>query len=574
MDSLVMPKEAAERLGWLRRGLVASDASDFEAPEWLEPSYADAASFWHMAAPCLMAAPIGTSRSSFGERYNLFHELGERHVNAGSPAFAVHADGRLERELSYEALAERATALAGVWRALGLEPQQSVAIVQRFSTEYAVALLAAFHVGAVVTAVPAWGRSFIRARLAALEPDFVVTSAGRAEELGLDEKSLLPLMAVRGAESVRAAAYGYGAAEPAMRLFSPLGADPLKTSEVGAEALYLYALADGVLSLRLDPGSVLAAPGFCEWQFKPAFLLACLAAGASFLDAPADVVNASAAAFLERVQVLGVTPRTRDALLSAHAKPGARLQRWLRNPAHEFDPLAWRAFSESQFGERLLGMNYFANGPAGDLLFSAWRNNPGNNAVLKSPGRSWKMMEVNQSGMEVLGDTGLMACADPALDANATGQLLLGTLGGEQVFLAALGAHRAGQRLPVQEICDVVRGAHEEIWECSAVDFAKDSKTTEFGCALISFLAPTGTATGTFLTDRVRETIEVELDESFLPDRFESFHLAPRWDEAGDVDQSWCRSQYLSGLLAMKESEPLFQSLARLRFEQESEKGG
>ena len=65
------------------------------------------------------------------------------------------------------------------------------------------------------------------------------------------------------------------------------------------------------------------------------------------------------------------------------------------------------------------------------------------------------------------------------------------------------------------------------------------------------------------ITD-LRRRIELQLGAEFLPDRFEFFPLHPRRRE-GQLDDAWCRAQYLSGALHRKTSDPLFQALTALR---------
>jgi len=62
----------------------------------------------------------------------------------------------------------------------------------------------------------------------------------------------------------------------------------------------------------------------------------------------------------------------------------------------------------------------------------------------------------------------------------------------------------------------------------------------------------------------LRRRIELHMGPEFVPDRFECFPLFPRLKE-GRVDTEWCQTQYLTGALHHKASDPLMQALTALR---------
>jgi hypothetical protein len=559
------PRLPAPSLSMLRQGLQAEGRSSYAPPAWLTDSHQDPEAFWRLVGPVLLGAPAGSARSSLFDRYNLFHELGARHAARGALGYAEPAPGAGQVASSYASLVERAACLCGVWKDRGVEAGATVALLAPVSSELVVALLAAFRCGVVVAPVAAFGRAFMRNRLEALKADFVATSEGRAAWLRLAPATTLPLAAEDERPDAEAP-YLYGADEPAARFFSPLGRDPLVVHEVTAHRLLLGALRDGVLLLGLDSGDTLAAPGFCDTQEKPPLLLAALAAGACWLEVGLESACSEPDELLARSPVLGVRDELRDALLQA--RPKGHLSRWFRSPAAPPAYEAWDRFAGAPLCERALGANLFVNAAAaGAIACSAWRRNPGRNQVLLAPGQAWRLASASLRNADALGSSGVLACADEALPAEAIGRPVLARAGSEMFWVTCLEAHRLGQRLPAAELCAAVARAHPQIWRCALVDYAKDDGGLSAGAALVIFLRPDAELTRA----EVADTIAIEMGERFEPDRIDFFAVPARTTKEGELDLAWCRSHYADGLLALKQREPLFRALGRLRYQLEEE---
>jgi AMP-binding enzyme len=555
-------------LSALRQGLVAPTSRPFVAPDWLTEAAHDPEGFWQTVGPVLLAAPKGSARSSLFDRYNLFHELGARHAARGALGYVEPGPGAGYIESSYAALVERAACLAHVWKDRGVEPGATVALLAPVSAEGAVALLAAFRCGAIVAPVAPRGRTFMRNRLAALRPDFVATGAGRAAWLRLDPAATLPLAPAPDddAHPDTEAPYLYQPDEPAARFFSPLGRDPLAVHEITAERLLLRALRDGVLLLGLEGSDTVAAPGFCDMQEKPSLLLATLAAGACWLEVGLETACAEPDELAGRATVLGVGDELRDVLAT---RPKARLRRWFRSPAAPPAYDAWDRFAASPVGERALGANLFVNGAAGGaIVCSAWRRNPGRNQVLPVPGEGWRLASASLRSADALGASGVLAASDEALTADAVGRIVLARAGSEMFWVTCLDAHRMGQRLPGAEICAAVARAHPQIWRSALVDYAKGDGGLTTGAALVIFLRP---GAEPLTSAEVADTIAIEMGDELAPDRTDFFLVPSRTTEDGALDLDWCRSHYADGLLALKQREPVFRALGRLRYRLEEE---
>jgi hypothetical protein len=252
----------------LRRSLFADDARGVAAPAWLSDGAADPDGFWRALAPALMAAPAGSSRSTAFERYQLAHEMGARHAGGRSAGFVTYDDASGFRASSYARLVETARALAGAWRMRGLEAGMCVALVAPVSPELVVGLLAAWHLGAVPAPIPVWGRTYLADRLAALAPDFVATTKGRALWLEIPPEQRLSALAT-GAEPDPGLAHWYAASEPALRVFSPLGDAPLCPFDVPAERLYLARSATAHSSSASAPSWARPRPASARRRSSP-----------------------------------------------------------------------------------------------------------------------------------------------------------------------------------------------------------------------------------------------------------------------------------------------------------------
>jgi hypothetical protein len=558
----------------LRRSLFADDARGVAAPAWLSDGAADPDGFWRALAPALMAAPAGSSRSTAFERYQLAHEMGARHAGGRSAGFVTYDDASGFRASSYARLVETARALAGAWRMRGLEAGMCVALVAPVSPELVVGLLAAWHLGAVPAPIPVWGRTYLADRLAALAPDFVATTKGRALWLEIPPEQRLSALAT-GAEPDPGLAHWYAASEPALRVFSPLGDAPLCPFDVPAERLYLGALRDGALFFGLGAELGAAAPGFCEAQVQPALLLACLATGAHFVGISLDDARREPERVVDgRIHLLGVDARLRDALLAADPG-GSGPARWFRNPAAAHEPDVWGRLAASRPFSRARGACYFPSPIAGGAMtWSPWRRSPELNTALPAPGLPWQLSDPGRGGAPSIDGTGVLGCADPGPEAlgrplfgpygRAAGTAAPGGVGGEGLWVATLGAHRDGQRLPAEEIEALVARWHAaDVWACALVDDARS------GAVLVVFARPDRIEPELPARDQlgraIGETIATELAAELVPTRVEVFTLAPRTGDDGAIDRDWCRGQHVSGRLLGKQSEPLFTAIARLR---------
>lgn len=583
-------------------------------PTWLRDSHADPSAFWQLAAPELLAAAPGVPRSAVFQWYNLFHELGARHAVGSRAAHQDYSPGRGFRSETYAALAERALALAAAWRERGVVPGSALLLVQNVGAAYVACSLAAFCCGATLSVLPPDGPSFVRrglravaaaaaqaapeeSRSAAAGPSAAPSGAPAADaepagpplfvaagitarpwvehEPGVTLLDWESAPSLRGARSIEP--HRYEAGEAAARLFSPLSADWDTPVELSAEQLYLGALRDGLLLLGLEPGQGIAAPGFCEVQFKPGLLFAALAAGATWVELSLDELEDGRALFGGAVAVLGVSGPLRRLLMASRPPPAGRVTRWFKNLAEDSAVKAWAGFEALMKERGALGMQWFGNSAAGgSLLFSAWASEPSSASVYRTPGLACELSEPNGTGMPALADVGILSppAKPPAgkgvhpLPASALGQLVIVDTESSDLWVTNLGSHRRAVVLPEAQIEQVLAERFAGCVRAAVlVVLPLAGESNGQRVALVVYARPQS-----FLSPgELREVLLAELGAERVPDQIEVFELNPKpldaKKDASQVDRAACRAEYLSGMSWRKSRCAVFGQLAALSVE-------
>lgn len=568
-------------------------------PEWLREAYADPAGFWAQAAPELIAEAPGVPRSAVFQWYNLFHELGPRHALGARAAHQDYSPGRGYRAESYAALSTRAHALASAWRARGVVPGAAVCVVLEVSAAYVTCLLAAFCCGATLTVLPPDGPSFVRRALRAVagaskppaappgasappaSPVYVV--AGTTARPWVEREPGLELLdwesAPRQGDASLIEPHRYDAAEPAARFFSPLSDQWDTPVALSAEQLYLCALRDGLLVFGLEPGQGLAAPGFCEVQFKPALLLAALASGASWVELSLDELEDDRALLDGTVAVLGVSAALERRLSEWPSSAAGHWPRWFKNLAEDPGSRRWPEFERRMKSAGALGMSFFGSSAAGGgLLFSAWVGEPSSAPVYRAPGLPCELSEPNGTGMPALADVGMLSPTELpegtkgafAVPASALGQLVIVDADAGDLWVTNLGSHRRGVVLPEAQIEQVLSEALAPAVRAAVLAVLPLAGDGGQRVALIVYARPSSFITAA----AVKELLLAELGAERVPDQIEVFELNPKLldakKSAETVDRGACRAEYSSGMAWRKSRCPVFQQLAALATEVEA----
>lgn len=535
-------------------------------PAWLEAS-------WQQPEPFFQALWAYTAerwpeplKSRPYEGQDFYHDGVVRHLRQGREALVSRAPGQGWHRLSYAELHARVTALAATWEAEGVEPGQGVALVLPVSESYVLALLTALRLGLVVSPLPPQGAAFVRNRLGALAPQYVVCHARHAPLLGEGAWRPLPLSPTRGASLVPPLrSHTYAAQEPVARLFSPLGATPEQPVELSAGALFLGLLRDAVLVLRLRAEDRVALPGFEPLQHQPWALLVTLLAGGCFLEVEEEDLAEEDSQALLAPTVVGLSPALRERLLAGQGRTESwRL--WVRNPAEPYDLERWQQLEERLAARRQCrGMSLVANAAfGGSLLFSAAQARPSPFSVLPTPGQPWQLADVLGSGQPSRADSGLYAALGEEAQEAAFGRFLLSRTRTGYFFAGSprLGAH--GQTYPEREVLQVVQ-SHPGVVGAAVVITPASPQLHRTRVSLLVFTPPLEQSPGE-LRAGLERRIARELGARYRPEQVCFYPLTPRRTEQGEVDADWCRWQFLSGALDRKASDELFRLLTQARW--------
>jgi hypothetical protein len=507
---------------------------------------------------------------------DLYHDLVARHIGRGWRALRCHVRAPLSgaghwEELTFDELHARCTYRAAWWAAQGIGPSSSVCVIFPVGVEFAVSLIAALRLGAVVSWIDPQGPDFVTTRLAALAPEHIATSPFLARQLAPLARRVLPPEAL--APLPETCSHTYAPGEVCLQLFSPLHA-PGTAVAVTAGAVYAGALRDGLACFALRPGDQLAAPGFHALQHQPAMLFAAWIVGAAYLHIEeADAVGDPALLDLP-LRTLGISPRVRDAYLQArrgHRPPWAHI---VRNPEEPCDWEAWRAFLEGcDLGELPIS-NLVADAAAGGALLSSPRR-PGKHAlahlqsVMPAPGRPWQLLDFTRSGQPAAADAGVYArLGDGKKPRPLDPQyLVLARRGAEYLYGGTLEPRRCGRLFPADEVLaacarapfldgagvvPVVSGGSASEARFVLVGFTGDEPRARFDAALARRCA------------ELRARIAAALGDDAVPDRVVLFPLYARRAD-GAIDRAWVQAQYLGGLLFRKAKAPVFHRLTALR---------
>jgi hypothetical protein len=547
------------------------------ALDWLAASQSSTAATFLVAleahASELGVAPAKTTPAAGAD---LYHDLIARHLGRGWRALQCYTRAALSgggrwSDLTFEDLHARCTHRAAWWAAQGIQSSSSICVVFPVGVEFAVSLLAALRLGALVSWIDPQGADFVANRLAELAPDHIATSPFHATRLGVFAKLAIPPDALVPLPETYS--HTYTADEPCLQLCSPLHA-PGTAVALAGPAAYAGALRDALACLALRPGDQLAAPGFHAMQHQPALLFAAWIVGAAYVHVDeADVVREPA--LLDRpLRAVGITPRVRDAYLSArrgHRPPWAHM---FRNPEAACDWEAWRALFDACDLPDTPVSNLVVDAASGGALLGSPRR-PAHAAlaclqnVVPAPGRPWQLLDFTRSGQPATADAGVYAPLGEGdkPKAIAPQYVIIARRGNEWLYGGTLEPRRCGRLYPADQVLSVVAGAG---WLDGAAIAAVISggSASEARFVLIGFTGDEPRAA--FDAARERRAGELcariagALGDDAAPDAVVLFPLYARRTK-GAIDPAWAQAQYLGGALFRKTSTPVFPRLAALR---------
>ena len=552
----------------VQQTLRGGKASDAWMATWLPATYA-APDRFRVGLFAHAGARRGTPMKSEPKgASDLYHDLVIAHLGKRRNAIVERKDGSWERT-SYDALHARCSALTVAWAAAGVEAGTKVCAVLRPGLELAVALLTAFRLGAVVSVLPPLGAAFVGHRLSLLEPDRVTTLERNRRLLGAHAATMLPTTAPpRPAPS---APHAYAAGEIALAVVTPFAheMDDL-VIEIEAGRVLDAAVRDGQLVHCLEPGEVLAAPGLDPLQFHPALMLAALAAGATWADLSEETLDEAPKALEELgVTVLGVSRGFRERLLQKDAEPmRPTVRAWFRSLTETQEATRWDVFGKATAERRIPGFGVVADPAApGIRLWGVPAASTPSLGVWPAAGVPWQLSEIAGGTVLALNDAGVHTIVRDEEPIDAPPRVVLGRFGNGWIYAGTVPLGPDAQAYPEAEV-EALAQRHPEVRHASAF-VAAGRLLNEAKTVLLLFVEPplSARADEPAAVDvaALKATIAREMGDRYVPGRIEVFPLRPLVVD-GVVDKSWCRGQYLSGMLSKKARSETFRLLSRLGY--------
>jgi len=561
----------AERLNlsFITRTLSAEGLDPPGELAWLEDSYREPENFWPALKRLQDSSLPWPTKSIPFEQYDFYQDIIIRNQENPAPAFRWFDPVSGRQESSYSELGALATQKEPVWLQSGVQPGQTVCIILPLGLEFVVSLLTALKIGLTISCLPPQRYIFLQNRLQTLSPEHIVTDELYFPLLSAWREHILPQTAsAQSAVTNPQNSYAYPTGAVIGLCFDPSSESPHIPQELTSDAAYLCPLRDGILALGLQPGDVMAAPGFHFLESQPGLLLAVLLNGATWLHLePDDIADRPQLLTEHSIQIMGISKQVRDALIRKPVTPIAPWNYWFRNPAESQDIEQWQSFIQTLGLENVYSGNLrYHTASGGCALFSVRRRGKAHLNVLPSAGVPWELTDVAGNDVESQGNYGLFS---PATLGRQDGEKtattsILAQSQKEWLFVGSRLAGRGGRVYPRAEILNTVQGVGSGSLY-SIVQTPPFGGAGDPGFILLVFTGGKPADSFVGLTSEILDVIEKQLGKEFLPDRIRLFPLYPRRDADGNVDHNWCRDQYLTGGLFRKSRQETYRCLALLR---------
>lgn len=541
--------------------LRAGNASSEWFARWLPKTYAEPELFQQALYAHANLRRRGI-RSAPDHAIELYDDCVLAHVGQNKKALVVRNHG-VDASVSYDELDARTGGLMLAWQRQGVCAGQCVCILIEVGVEYAVALLTAVRMGLVVCCLPPWGATFLRNRVEALEPDYVVATTRQLVDLRPLELTALSLSAPRESSTET---HSYAPDEPVLRSFSAFGSAELEAVEVAAGPLHGALLRDGFLVWALDGKDVVAAPDFDPRVLQPTALLSTLLAGATWSEwRVAELTKDPKLLEAHAVTLLGASQTLANWILDVGKWPAGGVRAWFRSLTCPIDFSTFSALGQLSAKADVAAFNLgYCAATGGVLLAGPPNREPLGLQAWPPAGEPWELAEVGASGLQALNDSGVYTSQRNGKAAPGAPQLLL-TRGAEGYLCAgAIDTGPEATAYPIEEVSKVVErlpGVRYASVVVSPGSTANQARVTLI--AFVNVVGPNEAASPAVTVPELQQRIEREMGARFLPTRVEIFALRPRLSD-GVLDHGWCRSQYLSGALTTKADQELFQLLSRL----------
>ncbi len=562
-NALIMPNNNDVN-PWSTANIAAFEASLWRVKKglftdlpWLDLSWKEPVKFWRGLHGYWKLQQAVQTKSMPLECYDFYHDLLVKSKDDTSLAY-VWFDGDVWQAWSYAELRQAVDGLAASWEKLGVQPEETVAILHQQGPQTITAILAGLRLGLVITLLPPQGDSFVQHRLKTLKPQRLVMDQFYQSRLA-EVWQKLTLPNTLSSSSPMRQPYLYPAKAVVLQSFDPTSLTPDVPCLVDADTLYLGALRDGIFALGLKAGQSCAAPDWHSMESQPALILAVLLRGATWVHIDLVDIEENTERLLEQpIDVLGVSRRLRDVL--RHSPPSGEKpwQYWFRHPAESADLTLWQDFIEQlQLQECYVGNLLWNSSLGGAIFFSARYRGLSHHESVPTAGLLWQFGKIADPELPCLDNSGRIALGkeiEGEVVWTATPHILAIYLDAWH-YLGNYPRGRAGRTYLRDEVMAVLLGCESYIALIEVFVLAGDTDPRQ---VLLVF----GEGVD---TDALLQRVEFELGAEFLPDRIECLSLFPKLDEGGGVDQGWCQLHYQTGELYRRERSEIFRCVSELK---------
>ncbi len=550
------------------------DLEQFAAPTpiaWLEESWIHPDEFWPALWASHQAAMGVPAKSSPFARYDFFHDLVVRNRERKNPAM-IWYDPLTKpddpwQQLSFKELETKAGQIAAAWKGAGVKPGQVLCILEHPGDKFLIHLAAGLKLGVVLAFVHPGPRTWLEKQIEALDPDFICTQEIYLSEVQQWQDRVLERSGPGIEDHVNS--YSYSRGEPVALIFDAMSEAPFEPRPVSSDLLFMCAVRDGFMGLRLLAGDIFTAPGFETCLTQPCFLLAALANGSTYLHLDmAAVENDPLLLTRYPLKVLGICRQLRNVLMQNPVGKVKIWDSWFRDPAQASDMDVWDHFIKKLALEDVPAGTMVWNAALGGcILFSRRRKGQALQNVLPCAGRCWHKAMPAKAEIPALDGFGLLSVAatlDNLAEEYCASPCFLAATYLEDIFLKLDLPSRYGSFYPGE----VVEGVVKKIPGCRDSVIAEVPVTgkgvfSEFH--LLVFSARFRPEDLAKTAENLRQAIGLEIGKKFLPDQIKFFPLVPRRDENNEVDRVWSVEQYLYGGLEQKSKDAVFLGISRLR---------
>lgn len=550
IDSLVVDGfDPAQKLDWLERS--------YEAPEDFFQGILKA---YHVRHTC-------SSKSLPFRQYDFYYDIFETRRNREDTAYIYYDINLISHEITYRNLQQMVDKKAGEWRSKGAVKGESIALVYDFNIGYVVSVLASLKIGLVFSLIAPSRPYLLKKQLESLEPVYISTDDIHALIMqGCNEKIIenMPEDLKKEKKEIYNRSNAPASKEVIARLFDYSTDQLFEPFDITCDELYLRSICDGILALQLEPGDILAAPGYKECESQPSMFLSALLTGAAFLDIKKDNYNQSSEILFDYpVTVLGVNSELRDFLQEKQIDNIFKSCRfWFRNPAQSAEYNQWYMFiSDRGLDKILTGVLKWHIQIGGILFFSRRRRGLAVDNIMPSAGLEWVLTEPEQIDDNLSTEFGILSVSFDNM-IKVTPWLVKKNMY-EWLLIGSRFKESEGRYYPCHAVHNLIKQTNICRYSFMAEKPILGGNSVSFD--LIIFTGKNSRVKNASLSDKLNRYITHAMGKEYCPDKIVFYPILPRFNADFLIDTEWCELQYFNGGLAQKSGDSIFRNLSVIK---------